>query len=144
MDDVITRGLRHGRRHRHPHDGEKADTQTHVHEFLGSTKLAEEEEERHNHRFAGVTTEEVPMNCSHVHGFSGNTDFFDHHHEIPGLTDIAVDVGDHKHVHFARGVTTEDDGHVHAFQFATLIESPLLPLENQAEHHHRQREDPTG
>ncbi len=120
------RTLRRG--YRPPVRPGEGDTQTHVHEFLGSTKLAEEEEERHNHRFAGVTTEEIPMESSHVHGFSLNTDFFDHHHEIAGQTGPAVRVGHHKHVHFAKGVTTEDDGHVHGFQFATLIESPLLPL----------------
>ena len=31
--------------------------QTHVHEFLASTKLAEEEEDRHMHCFAGVRSE---------------------------------------------------------------------------------------
>jgi hypothetical protein len=125
MEEIINPDLRLRRRRGHPNDEE--DTQTHVHEFLGSTKLAEEEEDRHNHRFASVTTEEIPKDCSHVHGFSVNTDFFDHHHEIAGQTDIAVKVGDDKHVHFAKDMTTEDDGHVHEFQFATLIESPLLP-----------------
>ncbi|MGF7050283.1 hypothetical protein J2T13_004808 [Paenibacillus sp. DS2015] len=33
--------------------------QRHVHEFEGSTKLAEEGADRHNHRFAGVTGESV-------------------------------------------------------------------------------------
>ena len=123
-DTTRERSLRRRPRHQEPSEG---DTQTHVHEFLGSTKLAEEEEERHNHRFAGVTTEEIPVHCSHVHGFSVNSDFFDHHHEVTGLTELAVEVGDHKHVHFAEGTTTENDDHVHEFQFATLIESPLLP-----------------
>ena len=36
-------------------------TQTHVHEFLGSTKLAELEEAPHNHRFAGVSRKVIPV-----------------------------------------------------------------------------------
>jgi hypothetical protein len=102
--------------------------QTHDHEFLGSTKLAEEEEERHNHRFAGVTTEMIPCGEHHIHAFMTNTDFFDHHHEIGGTTGIEIPVGNGKHVHFASGTSTCDDGHAHDFQFATLIDSPLLPL----------------
>jgi hypothetical protein len=34
-----------------------------------------------------------------------------------------------KHVHFAEGNTTIDDGHCHRFEFATFIQSPLLPQE---------------
>lgn len=136
---------------REKHNRKEPQCQTHDHEFLGSTMLAAEEdichdrhdceeqsvgserhhkkeqEEVHNHRFASVTTEEIPHCGSHVHGFMVNTDFFDHHHEIAGQTETAVEVGDGKHVHFAEGTTTEDDGHVHEFQFATLIDSPLLP-----------------
>lgn len=33
------------------------ETQTHVHEFLGRTMLASENNETHNHRFSGVTSE---------------------------------------------------------------------------------------
>ena len=136
-----------GRRRRHAPPPDEGECQTHVHEFLGSTKLAEEEEERHNHRFCSVTTEEIPCHCSHVHGFSVNTDFFDHHHEVTGLTGLAIPVEEHphntmgvhaqKHVHFAEGTTTEADGRVHEFQFATLIESPLLPQPYCAEHPER-------
>lgn len=32
------------------------ESQTHDHEFEGSTKLAEQGNDRHNHRFAGVTS----------------------------------------------------------------------------------------
>lgn len=103
------------------------DTQTHVHEFEGSTKLAEESEERHNHRFAGVSSEAIPSGSSHVHGIFTNTDFFDHLHEISMQTGPAIDVGGGKHVHFVEGITTLDDGHVHNFEMATLIERPLLP-----------------
>ena len=102
--------------------------QTHDHELLGSVKLAEKGEERHNHRFATVTTEVIPMRCgSHKHGFMVNTDFYDHLHEVAGMTGRAIEVGDGKHVHFAEGMTTCNDDHFHDFQFATLIESPLLP-----------------
>lgn len=98
----------------------------HVHEFEGSTMLAEECDERHNHRFAGVTSELIPLPSDHVHGFFTNTDFFDHHHEVVGLTGPAIDVGNNKHVHFVNFFTTLDDGHVHQYIFATLILSPLV------------------
>lgn len=52
--------------------------QTHTHEFLGSTKLASEEEweEIHNHRFAGVSSEVILVPGGHVHEILVNTDFF--------------------------------------------------------------------
>ena len=39
------------------------EEQSHVHEFLGSTRLAELEEEPHNHRFAGVSCEAICFAC---------------------------------------------------------------------------------
>lgn len=100
--------------------------QSHVHEFLGSTKLAEEGEERHNHRFAGVTSEVILMDNTHIHNILVNTDFFDHHHEIAMVTGPAISVGNGKHVHLVKGITTLDDGHFHNFIFTTLIQSPLI------------------
>lgn len=100
--------------------------QTHTHEFQGSTKLAEAGEDRHNHRFAGVSSSMIPFGNSHVHGIFVNTDFFDEHfHEIAAVSGPAIDVGGGKHIHFAKYVTTIDDGHFHEFQFASLIEDPL-------------------
>lgn len=104
-------------------------SQSHVHEFLGSVKLAEQGEDRHNHRFASVTSEVIPIkNKGHKHAFMVNTDFLDHHHEVAGETGPAIFVGNGKHIHFASGQSTIDDNHFHEFQFATLIDSPLLPL----------------
>jgi len=108
----------------------QTETQSHVHEFLSSVKLAEEDDDRHNHRVAGVTSQVIPIpGGSHKHAILSNTDFFDHHHEIGVETGPAVPVGGGKHVHFVTGMTTIDDGHNHNFAFATLIESPLLPLQ---------------
>ena len=107
------------------HGDKYEEIQTHVHEFLGSTKLAEEKEERHNHRFAGVSGQAIPYKDSHIHKICTRTDFFDHFHEIEKKTEPAIDVGEGKHVHFVKGKTTFEDGHVHDFVFATLIESPL-------------------
>ncbi len=119
--------------------------QTHVHEFLGSAKLAEEHCDCHNHRFAGVSGEEIPIPGGHVHRLIAHTDFFDHFHDICQLTGPAIYVDDkdarckdhpdehkkpykeRKHVHFVEGWTSFVDGHKHEFQAATLIESPLLP-----------------
>lgn len=105
------------------------NTQRHVHEFLGSTMLAEGGSERHNHRFAGVTGEAIPTSSgSHRHKIMARTDFYeDHYHEIREMfTGPAINVSDGKHVHFVDGETTVNDGHLHDFQVATLIENPLL------------------
>ncbi|MBU5439596.1 YmaF family protein [Tissierella sp. MSJ-40] len=103
------------------------DGQTHVHEFLGSTRLAEQGEDRHNHRFAGVTSEAIPIQGGgHKHGLFTNTDFFiDHLHELATETGPAIPVGGGKHVHFVTARTTIDDGHFHEVVFATLIENPI-------------------
>jgi hypothetical protein len=97
--------------------------QAHVHEFLGSTHLAEAGEDRHNHRFAGVTGEAIPTDKGkHVHDFRSNTDFFEnHHHMVRGKTGVNIELPDEKHVHFVESFTTVDDGHKHEFEFATLI-----------------------
>lgn len=100
--------------------------QRHVHEFLGSTQLAEEGEDRHNHRFAGVTGQAIPRGNSHVHVIRTNTDFFNHLHRVRIITGPAIPVGNGKHVHFVKGTTTFNDGHVHRFKFATLIQKPLI------------------
>lgn len=106
--------------------------QSHTHEFLGSTKLAAEEEgeEIHNHRFAGVSSEVILVPGGHVHEILVNTDFFDHLHEVGVRTGLQIPVGNGKHVHFAEGNTTFNDGHCHKFQFTTLIDAPLLPEED--------------
>lgn len=102
------------------------ETQTHTHEFLGSTKLVSENGEVHNHRFAGVTSEAIFVPGGHVHTFMTNTDFFDHLHKVGGTTGLQIPVNGGKHIHFACGTTTFDDGHDHDFQFATLIDSPIV------------------
>lgn len=108
------------------HRPDPDNSQSHVHEFLGSTRLAEQGDDRHNHRFAGVTSEVIPSGNSHVHAILVNTDFFrNHHHELGVITGPAIDVGNGKHVHLATGVTTVDDGHNHSFIFATLIQDPI-------------------
>ena len=101
------------------------EEQTHVHEFTGSTKFAEEGRNRHNHRFAGVTGEAIRYGKSHVHKIRTNTDFREnHHHEICDTTGPAIRVGNGKHIHLVKGRTTRRDGHVHEFIFTTLIEDP--------------------
>lgn len=102
------------------------DVQRHVHEILGSTAIfSEYDEEAHNHRFATVSGEAIPMGNSHVHEVKFRTDFADgHYHEFCGISGPAVEVGNGKHVHFASAVTEEADGHRHKFQVASLIDSP--------------------
>lgn len=99
--------------------------QTHVHEFLGSTRLAGQI--IHNHRFAGVTSEAIPLpGGSHKHAFLTNTDFaIGHLHEIGAETGPAIPVGGGKHIHFVETLTTIDLGHSHEAVFATLIEDPI-------------------
>ena len=101
--------------------------QSHDHEIEASVMLAEEGNERHNHRFATVTSQVIPLpHDNHKHAFMVSTDFFDHLHEVAGETGPAIDVGNGKHVHYAKGMSTCNDNHSHDFQFATLIDSPLL------------------
>ncbi|MDD4493832.1 MAG: YmaF family protein [Eubacteriales bacterium] len=97
--------------------------QHHVHEFLGSTFFAEEEEDRHNHRFAGVTCEAIPMEGGrHVHEYCTRTDFFEnHYHNIHGKTGPDIQLPEGKHIHFGKAFTTVADGHKHMLEFATLI-----------------------
>ena len=78
-------------------------TQRHVHEFEGSTKLAEEGADRHNHRFAGVTGQVIRSGKSHVHEIDlTKTDFLKNHfHNLKKIrTGPAILVGNGKHVHF--------------------------------------------
>ena len=104
------------------------ETQTHVHEYEQSTKLAEEGDDRHNHRVAGVTSEVIDCgNSKHMHVIKDNTDFLDHHHEIAVTTGLNIDIPNtNKHVHLVSGCTTTDDGHFHEFLFTTQINSPLV------------------
>lgn len=106
-------------------DEEDSNQEGHVHEFLGSTRIAEEGEDAHNHRFAGVTGPAIPDRGSHVHRLFTRTDSIDHFHIIHEFTGEAIPVGNGRHVHFVRGRTTTVDGHSHRFIFATLIENPI-------------------
>lgn len=100
--------------------------QKHVHEFLGSVRIAEIEEDPHNHRFAGVTGEAIYNGKQHYHKVCTKTDFYEEHfHEIADRTGPAIDVGEGRHVHFVEGCTTVNDGHKHEFIFATLIDNPI-------------------
>ncbi len=101
--------------------------QRHTHEYLGSVKIAEIQEDPHNHRFAGVTGQAInSRHGNHYHLLEGNTDFYeDHFHIVSDRTGPAIDVGDGRHVHFVCGHTTISDRHRHKFQFATLIENPI-------------------
>lgn len=42
------------------------------------------------------------------------------------VTGPAIPIGNGKHIHFAKGRTTLNDGHVHNFEFSTLIQNPLI------------------
>ncbi|MFY9447722.1 MAG: YmaF family protein [Dethiobacteria bacterium] len=100
------------------------DDPQHVHEFLGSTKLAGLT--LHNHRFAGVSSRAIPIGRNHIHAISTNVDFtVQHIHRIRDLTGLAIPVGRGRHVHFVRGTTSFDANHDHNYVFATLIENPL-------------------
>lgn len=103
--------------------------QTHVHEVVGSVRLAELKEDPHNHRFAGMTGEVIPVSGGHIHKFYTTTDFYeDHFHPICVKTGLPVKVGtgnDARHVHFIDSQTEVEDGHFHEFIVATLIENPI-------------------
>ena len=102
-------------------------SQDHVHEIIGSTRIVQECDESHNHRFVTVSGEAIPTQdrCSHYHELRFRTDFSDgHYHEFRGNSSPAIDVGDGKHVHFANAFTDVADGHRHEFQVASLINAP--------------------
>jgi hypothetical protein len=100
--------------------------QFHNHEVLGSVMLAEEGNDRHNHRFAAISSDAIRVEGGHVHKLMTPTDFFeDHHHAICKTSGLPISVGNGKHVHTFSGNTTMVDGHQHAFFVASLIESPL-------------------
>lgn len=106
------------------------EEQTHVHEVLGSVRLAELKDDPHNHRFAGVTDEVIVVpGVGHYHKFHTTTDFYeDHFHPICVKTGLNVKVGkgeDERHVHFIDANTEVEDGHCHEFIAATLIENPI-------------------
>ena len=99
--------------------------QTHVHEILGNTKIAERCTDPHNHRFVTVSDEVIGSGLNHVHEVKFRTDFYEEHfHEFCGRTGPAVVLGD-RHVHFLESVTTRNDGHRHEFRFGTLIDNPI-------------------
>lgn len=107
----------------------KSNMQTHVHEVVGSSRLAELGEDPHNHRFAGVTEEVIMVPGGHIHKFIAKTDFYEgHSHPICVTTGLQVKVGscnDSRHVHFIDDRTEVEDGHCHDFIAATLIEDPI-------------------
>ncbi|MCX8129460.1 MAG: YmaF family protein [Clostridia bacterium] len=110
------------------YSGNCSNIQSHVHEFVASTKLAETGHERHNHRIAGITGEAIPIgNGHHIHKFCTRTDFYDDHfHEVLGSTCPDIDVTPEKHIHYVQGHTTVDDNHKHRYEFTTQIgPSPL-------------------
>ncbi|HCL01055.1 MAG TPA: hypothetical protein DHW61_01290 [Lachnoclostridium phytofermentans] len=100
--------------------------QTHVHEIQGSLEIAERQEDPHNHRFATVSGEVIPIgHKDHIHNVKFRTDFYENHfHEFCGKTGGAIPVGD-RHVHFLESVTTQNDGHRHNFRLATFIQDQI-------------------
>ncbi len=100
--------------------------QTHVHEILGSVKIAERCTDPHNHRFATVSDEVIGSGLNHVHEVKFRTDFYENHfHEFCGRTGPATIIGDNRHVHYLESVTNCRDGHRHEFRFGTLIDNPI-------------------
>ena len=102
--------------------------QRHVHEVLGSVKIAEANVDPHNHRFAGMTGEAIPI-CNgknHVHKLITTTDFYeDHFHNIKVWVGKAIPVSNDRHVHFVYAQTEVSEGHFHIFRVATLIDDPI-------------------
>lgn len=100
--------------------------QKHVHEIQGSVQIAEPQEDPHNHRFATVSDEAIPLGPNdHYHEVKFRTDFYEnHYHEFCGKTSGAIPVGN-RHVHFIKSFTSVNDGHKHNFRVATLIDDPI-------------------
>jgi hypothetical protein len=98
--------------------------QFHVHEVQGSVEIAEREEDPHNHRFATVSGQAIPIGQNnHFHRVAFRTDFYENHfHEFCGRTGGAIPVGD-RHVHFLESETTFNDGHRHEFRLSTFMQN---------------------
>lgn len=98
--------------------------QTHVHEFLGSTRFAGQIP--HNHRFAGVSSQVIPIpGGGHRHALLVSTDFaIGHLHELGAETGPEIELENGKHIHLVEAETTLNLGHFHEVVFATLIENP--------------------
>lgn len=80
----------------------------------------------HNHRFAGVTSEEIPCGDTHIHAILVNTDFFfNHYHEIDIRTGPPIYIEGEKHIHYVEGETTTNFNHDHDFAFVTFIQNLL-------------------
>jgi hypothetical protein len=101
--------------------------QTHTHEFTASTELALRNDLRHNHRFAGVTGEAIPVGDTHIHKIKVNTTFvLGHFHEVIVKTGPARTVNHcgrpDLHIHFVEGETTVNGAvpHDHDVRFVVL------------------------
>lgn len=106
---------------------QNCNEQKHVHEITGITRVFQECNDCHNHRFCTVSSEAIPIpgKNDHFHEVKFRTDFADgHYHEFYGKSSGAIDVGGGKHVHFAKAFTTMEDSHKHEFQVASLIDEP--------------------
>lgn len=96
----------------------------HRHEIQGSVRVAEHDCEAHNHRFAGISGEAIPMGQSHVHEVRFTTDTYENHdHEFCGRTSPAYPICG-GHVHYLESTTSRDDGHCHSFRVISNIEDP--------------------
>ena len=100
--------------------------QSHLHEVQGSVGIAGPQGKLHNHRFATVTGEAIPVGSGdHIHDVYFRTDFyFNHFHEFGGRTGGAIRVGD-RHVHFLKSYTTTNFGHMHDFRLSSSMENPI-------------------
>ncbi len=125
-EDLLPEDLLPDNKDKDKKDNRKDNGQSHVHEFVGSTRIAGPRKLEHNHRFAGVTSEVIPLpGGGHIHAIFTNTDFTeDHLHELAVKTGPAIPVGNGRHIHFVEATTTLDAGHIHEAIFVTLIEDP--------------------
>lgn len=111
----------------HSHCCKPEEQQRHDHEVLGSVMIAEPKEDPHNHRFATVSGQAIPIGCGdHVHEVEFKTDFYENHfHTFRGKSGGMIEVGGGRHVHFAAAQTSVNDGHCHKFRVAALINDPI-------------------
>ena len=90
-----------------------------------------QDDDAHNHIFAGVSSPAITVKGGHVHKFKSRTDFFDHFHEFEAITGLPIPVGDGSHVHLVEAQTNVVDDHFHELIFATLIQAPIFIEEAQ-------------
>lgn len=103
--------------------GKTAVLVQHTHEYFSSTLPAGNGDAAHSHRFAGVTSEAIPIEGGgHKHTIFSLTGSSGHIHEVAAETGPEIPVGNGRHTHYVSASTTDAGGHTHKLEFCTMLD----------------------